>query len=266
MAPRRFFVEHAPDGAQELILAGAEAHHAVGVTRLREGGEIELRDGKGGAWTALIAAIEKNAVRVRVTGPREVRTESPLEITLGLAYSRPERMELVLRQATELGANRFAAFRAARSQYGLSDSRAAKREGRWLKIAREALCQCGRTVLPRIDLLPGLEEFLAGTGGGEPPVEAPPLKILALEGEKRSSLLSLRRRFPSPRRVVIATGPEGGWTGEEKSRLAGAGFLPAHLGPRILRFETAAAGFIAAVQLLWGDFGVSDGEPGAREE
>ena len=83
-----------------------------------------------------------------------------LAVTLALAHARSDRMEWIVRQATELGVQRLVAFRSARSQYGLDGDQAEKRRERWSKIAREALCQCGRIVLPEIVFLPDVASLI----------------------------------------------------------------------------------------------------------
>ena len=55
--------------------------------------------------------------------------------------------------------------------------------------------------------------------------------------------------------IVIAIGPEGGWSPRDREQLAAAGFQGLQLGPRILRTETAGLAAIAALQARLGDLG-----------
>jgi 16S rRNA (uracil1498-N3)-methyltransferase len=57
------------------------------------------------------------------------------------------------------------------------------------------------------------------------------------------------------RHVTLLTGPEGGFSHQERDVAKAAGFIPVRMGSRILRTETAALAALAAVQMLWGDFG-----------
>jgi len=81
------------------------------------------------------------------------------------------------------------------------------------------------------------------------PAEALKLTLDPL-GEHRLSTLQ-----PAPGGVVIAIGPEGGWSPRDRQALAEAGFQGLQLGPRILRTETAGLAAIAAVQARLGDLG-----------
>jgi 16S rRNA (uracil1498-N3)-methyltransferase len=179
-----------------------------------------------------------------------------LQLTLAMAFARMDRMDVVIRQATELGIHCFVAYRSARSQYGLSDGQGEKRRERWLKIAREAMCQCGRMRVPEIHVVSDLQKFIAektqSTAAGKS------LRLLALENEKQMSLNDLRRSFPQCNEVFAVIGPEGGWTAEEVHDFRESGYHAVRLGPRILRLETAAIAFVTLAQINWGDFSSPD--------
>lgn len=255
MTRRCFFVEKIEPEVGFVRLPAPASHHLEKVLRLRAGDPVEIRDGLGNAWTGVIERIEKGAATVRLTGKRESAAfESGLEITLALGLVRSDTMDLVVRQATELGVARLVLFRARRSQYGLAGVQARKKGERWARIAREAICQCGRTKVPEISIVADLDGFLdslgpeTGAAGGS-------LRIFAREGERDRSIESFRNSMPRCSHVVASVGPEGGWDDSEATRFEGAGFHPVHLGPRILRFETAAIALVSSVQLLWGDLG-----------
>jgi len=254
MTPRCFFTESINASDREAILDNPSAHHARNVLRLKPGEEIELRDGRGQGWRGRILDMNESRVRVQLLSECDESRESRLELTLGLALARGDRMDLVVRQATEIGAQRFVAFQAERSDYGLSFSQAEKRLLRWRKVSREAMCQCGRSYVPEIIMCASLTDFLV-----QAPLFACPekggLRVLAAERESGQNLLSLWSSRPMYRQVLAVVGQEGGWTSIELDQFLEADFQPVHLGPRILRFETAATVLLSCVQILWGDFG-----------
>ena len=56
---------------------------------------------------------------------------------------------------------------------------------------------------------------------------------------------------PAPRageRLLLAVGPEGGWTDEEVAFLESHGFARYSLGPRILRTDTALVSLLARLE------------------
>jgi 16S rRNA (uracil1498-N3)-methyltransferase len=254
MTSKRVLVESTTRVGEQMVLTGPAAHHLITVLRVRKGDRIELRDGRGGAWTAEITGLEGRTVQVRKVAEQVFATESPLQLSVALAFARAERMDLVIRQATELGVHRLVAFRSLRSQYGLSQRQAETRKVRWLKIAREALCQCGRIQLPEIFLVNDVAA-LVETARNWYDTCSPSLKVLAWEAEKHRGLRSLWQERPECRDVLLVIGPEGGFAAKDVEPMVKAGFHTVQLGPRTLRFETAAVSLIAGAQCLWGDLG-----------
>lgn len=259
MKRKRFISNTVKMGDEYVILKGAEAHHAGNVLRLEKGDAVETGDGRGRVWRGIVCDAGGDELRIRLIEEIPVANESPVDMILALAFARVERMELALRQATELGASRFIAFRATRSQYGLTGERARSRVERWQKIVDGALCQCGRTVAPQVSILENIRDLLERVRdweGGSAQI----LKLVAFEGSGGKNLLSLRRSFPVCERVLAVVGPEGGWESSEVEQLVTADFHLVHLGPRVLRLETAATAFLTSIQLLWGDFGDKSSE------
>ncbi len=259
MTRRCFFVPEVASNTRIFDLPAPLSRQLEGVLRARIGESIELLDGRGSAWECLITGIRRGIVSVSLVGKLDrPACESPLGVTLGVGIARSDTMDLVVRQAAEMGVSRLAVFRAARSQYGLSGKPAEKKKQRWSKIASEAICQCGRTRALGIDIFEDLGHFLTSFEREESST-ARTLKIFALERESGNALKNLRSETgPGIHRVLAVVGPEGGWDKLESSALIAAGFRPVSLGPRTLRLETAAVALICSIQLLWGDMNAGD--------
>ena len=269
MTRRCFFVPEVASDAKTFDLPPRLSRQLEGVLRAKVGESIELLDGRGSAWECLITRIRKGTVSVSLTGKLDrPECESSLSVTLGIGIARSDTMDLVVRQATEMGVSRLVIFRAARSQYGLSGKTTEKRKERWLKIASEAICQCGRTRTPEIEIFDDLDHFLTSLGGvscgivgdlTEQSAAEHTLKIFALERESGNTLKNLlKEKGPDIRRILAVLGPEGGWHTRESAALAAAGFRPVSLGPRTLRLETAAVALLSSLQILWGDMSTGD--------
>ncbi len=254
MTRKCFLIEDQDPETGVVDLADKTAHHVRHVLRLRPGQSIELRDGRGNGWCGVIREMNRQGIRVAVGEKQTVERESSLRLTLALAFSRSDRMDLVLRQATEMGVHRFIAFAAERSDYHLPGPQRDRRMERWRKITREALCQCGRMILPEVSMLPDAAALISHAAAREA-AEGEGLKILAREEAERQSLSALLDAYPACRRMLVVVGPEGGWSKGEGEQFLEAGFHAVHLGPRTLRLETAAVALLAAVQLLRGDLG-----------
>ncbi len=261
---RRCFPCSCPVGVpREIItLDRRVSHHMANVVRLKKGDDLELKDGRGGWCVARVEDVAPSGMRVRVIELLHRSTESPLHFSLCMAFARPERMDVVVRQATELGVTRLLGFKAQRSQYGLSRAQMDKRRERWERISLEAVCQCRRTVAPQVHLCEDVEALV---GEFREPEGAKVLKILAYESEGSpwgaSSPIGFSELSGFGHGAVVALiGPEGGWTTEEVGFFQSKGFVSLRMGPRILRYETAAAAVLSISQLLWGDMGTSFGQ------
>ena len=141
----------------------------------------------------------------------------------------------------ELGCGRIVPVLAERTEKHLAQA-AGKRVERWRRIALEAAKQSRRSDLPEIAAPAHLPEAFAGS-------EAPSLRILLSETEEDQPLLRiLEDENPTgSREILLAIGPEGGWSKGEISLFMDAGWQSASLGPRILRVETAAIAALAVV-------------------
>jgi 16S rRNA (uracil1498-N3)-methyltransferase len=155
-------------------------------------------------------------------------------------------MELVVQKATELGASRIVPLATERSIVKLEEGRGRERAERWRRIAQEAARQCGRADVPQVD---------------EPKDWAGLFGLLRAEPERRGLLLDpaapvrLSDAARGVSRVLIAIGPEGGFSLDEREAAARAGLLPATLGKLVLRTETAGLAALAILQHLHGELG-----------
>ena len=175
--------------------------------------------------------------------------ESPLDLTLGLALLRSERMELVVQKGTELGLKALVPVRSARCTVRLDPDRVAQRLERWRRIAKQAVKQCRRRVPLEIRPVAEMNEILAAAGTAD-------LKIMlheGLRGLKRHDLRSVMTRGTAPQTVWVLVGPEGGFTEAETASALQAGFEVIGMGPRTLRSETAALAIIAILGFELGD-------------
>jgi 16S rRNA (uracil1498-N3)-methyltransferase len=243
MAPSRFFLPTALDGScigRDVPLPDAVAHHALRVLRLGDGAPIVLFDGHGGEYAASLVAAGKRDARARVERFDAVERESATAVTLVQAIIAVDPMEIVVRKAVELGAAAIAPVIAARSQgSGAND----KRLAHWRAIAVAACEQCGRNRVPPVAAPVPFAEWLR-TAAGDAGV-----RVLLGPGARRSLAVSV----VGADRATLMIGPEGGWTDAEIDAAVACGVEVAHLGPRVLRAETAAIAALATINALAGD-------------
>lgn len=225
-----------------MRLEGADAHYAKDVLRLKVGAEVWLYDGAGLRAVAQVQALTRHQVQLQVAELEELPPAPPPAVTLLQALGKGEKMDTVVRQATELGVARIVPVHTERSV-----PRGEGRVERWRNIAEDAVRVSGRGHRPVIDEVRPLAEILASP-------RAERALVLALEqGEDLAQALGAAE--PIPRTIEVLIGPEGGLEPEEVETASKAGFLRAHLGPYTLRTETAGPALLAMIRFWASSFG-----------
>lgn len=225
-----------------LALPDTAANHLARVLRLREGDGCVLFNGDGHDYDARITTIGKRGVLVDVVGTRAVDNESPLHVTLLQGIARGEKMDLILQKATELGVSAILPVMAERTEVKLDAERAEKRVAHWRSVIASACEQSGRARLPTLSAPAALADAAR--------MVATDATKLTLDPTGDVSLATVEVASGA---VVVAIGPEGGWSPRDRDTLSAAGFTGLRLGPRILRTETAGLAAIAALQSRFGD-------------
>jgi len=224
-----------------VVVEGPEVQHLVRVLRAKKGDEVVAFDGQGQQWTAQIEELDNNQVHLHLGETQKTSLESPLAITLGIGVTKGDKLDVMVRMATELGVQVISPLYTHRSVP--SDMGDAKRQ-RLRRIALEACKQSRRNHLPQVNDPVALSSFLEGS-------DASSTRLILWEQE--GTLLSETLQTPPPKKVSVLIGPEGGWEESEIKEAQEHGFQCIHLGPRILRTETAVAAVLSALQSSWGD-------------
>ena len=232
MTRRRFIADEV--SGDHAALVGENADHLVRVLRARVGQEFDIATG-GAVRQGRIAFIEEG--RVEFDLGEEVSATALAEITLVLAVFKFDRMEWAIEKCTELGVSRIVPVISRRTDSHLVAA-SAKRVERWQRIARQAAEQSRRAVPPEIAVPVKISEALN--------VQAA-LRIVLAESEDQTLLRDIVKPDVADEGVVLAIGPEGGWTGDELQSFQQAGWISASLGSTILRAETAAMAATAVV-------------------
>jgi 16S rRNA (uracil1498-N3)-methyltransferase len=238
----RLYVPFPLAPGRNLELDDDSAHYVRTVLRLKKDAEILLFNGEGGEFLSVLREVSRSRVEVQINRRIERSAESSLQIFLGLGISRGDRMDWSVQKAVELGVNRITPILTERCLVQFKGEKKPQRLLHWQKIVRHAAEQSGRTRLPELQPIATIHEWLDHQQG---------LKVF-LDPHAATSLADLKPEAP---KVTLLTGPEGGFSDHERSRAESAGFIPVRLGARILRTETASLAALAAVQMLWGDFG-----------
>jgi len=243
---RRFFFDPKRRDGDNVTLSEEESRHILKVLRLQPGSEVELLDGLGAVYRAIITATGRRA-EARIEEIIASNEGSGRSLWVGQGILKGEKMDTVVQKCTELGVARMTPFRSSRCQGKLNAAQNRKKHERWQRIGVAACKQCFRPTLMQLDMPAGYDEFLVeNSGAGEV------LRLLFWEEEQDVHLHDIEDIRESGA-IAILLGPEGGFTREEVELARDQGWRTVSLGDRILRAETATLTAVSIVQFLSGN-------------
>jgi 16S rRNA (uracil1498-N3)-methyltransferase len=225
MTRRRWIADEV--SGNRAILTGNHAQHLARVLRARVGQEFDIATGLAVRKSRITSIAES---RVEFELGEEVPAPTAAKITLALAVFKFDRMEWAIEKCTELGVAHIVPLIARRTDAHLAAA-AIKRTERWRRIARQAAEQSRRAVPPEIAAPVELPAALGLPGD---------VRIVLAESEEKALLRDVLESLPQEAKIVLAVGPEGGWTISELRSFHQAGWTSASLGTKVLRAETAA--------------------------
>lgn len=227
-----------------VCLTGQQQHYLGRVLRLQAGDRVIAMNGQGTWWLCELLTTET----AKIIESIPVQTELPVAVTLMVALPKGNGFDDVVRCCTELGVSSIIPVVSDRTLLKPSPQKLS----RWRRIAAEAAEQSERQILPRIlepvAFATVLSDFTSAKLENNLLTKERKF-ICVARGESPHLLDSLQDR--SQEKIVIATGPEGGWTEAEVARAIGCGFQPVSLGRRILRSVTAPIVALSIVAAAW---------------
>jgi len=242
----KFHIRPEAISEDRVVFDEQETRHLVRVLRLRPGEIVQAIDGRGSEFTVRLESVHGRAAVGQILGHSDRSAESPCPITLAQGIPKGEKMEWIVKTVTELGAVRMVPLLTERVIVRLSLSRWRERQRRWQRVAKEAAKQCGRSVIPSVEAVRTLDEFIAEGPRAE-------LAVCLWEGEREGLREILDSVSGIPTSALLVAGPEGGLAAREVELLRSHGLRTAGLGPRILRTETAGPVGVALLQARFGD-------------
>jgi 16S rRNA (uracil1498-N3)-methyltransferase len=233
--PHRFYAPSLTETGS-VTLIDTECHHLNHVLRLRESDLVEVFDGNGGAATCRIQSLQKRSVVLEVIDFRQDSNSLP-DLTIATAVPKGDRFEWLVEKATELGVHRIIPLVTSRS---VVDPRENKLD-RLRQTVIAACKQSGRNQLMEITPVTHWTEFLVAISTNYHTLIAHP--------SPRGNPVTEHALSDRSRPILIAIGPEGGFSDEEIEAALAAGAVPIRLGDHILRIETAVIAIAAKILL-----------------
>ncbi|MEC5149960.1 16S rRNA (uracil(1498)-N(3))-methyltransferase [Cryobacterium sp. GrIS_2_6] len=238
--------EDCPVGAVATI-TGAEARHAVTVSRVRPGEHLIAGNGSGLLLETTVEEAEPGRLALRIDSARSVARPSP-RIRLVQALAKGDRDEMAVQAATELGVDGVVPWAAARSVTRWEGQKVVKGRERWRAIVREASKQSIRPWLPDVADLTSTKQLAVLAQGTrmlllEPTADIRLTRLPSVDDAADAADV----QATAARDIVLVVGPEGGIAASELEMLEAAGALRVRLGDTVLRTSTAGPAALAVL-------------------
>ncbi len=241
MGTHRIYQDTALQSGATITLSPGATHYLAQVRRLHADEPLILFNGLGGEYSAQILDISKNKINVKVGSYHDVNVESSCQTILVQGVARGEKMDLIVQKAVELGVTEISPILTERCTVKLDAEKKIKRQKHWQEIIISACEQCGRNIIPKINLPMDFSEWIKNFKGRG--------ILLSPKGKNKMGDLN----FTEQETLNIVVGPEGGLSPQEVDICLKRNFFTLNLGPRVLRTETAPLVTLAVLQSHFGD-------------
>lgn len=235
---QRYFITSEEKNTE--LITGEKYHHIVNVMRAKINDEIELSY-DGVIYLSKIIEINNASLKYSVIDQYYFDSEFMFNVTILQGYPKGDKIDDIIKHSTELGVNKIIPALMERSIVKLDENKRQNRKERLQKIALEASMQSKRNVVPIIGDIVGLNKIDYSEYN---------IKILAYEEEAKNennNFTTIIKSLKKNDNVIIAIGPEGGFSNNEVDYLKSKGFVACSLGKRILRTETASLYVLSAI-------------------
>ncbi len=239
---QQYFVSGMIRLQEPVLLNDQQRHHIQTVLRMKEHQQIRMVDESQRAFLCELHQQGNDLCAIPICMLESVIHR--VSITLALALIKGERWDYALQKCSELGVDSIQPLITSRCVVKLKEADQSKKLQRWNRITMEACEQCHRSDLVTVHKPCTIAQMVSMNA------EA---KLLAYENAdaQSESIVSFINDHPHIQSIVIAIGPEGGFTKDEVMQFHELDFRSISLGRRILRAETAAMSAVNILSLLY---------------
>ena len=241
----RFHVPTVDDGAERVDLPDDEAEHLVRVLRLGVGDEVDVFDGRGGMWRAVIVFANKKAAAIRPLERATAARELDVHVTLVMSVLKGDKMDDVVRDAVMLGVAAIHPVVSERAETSMAAMARTNRIARWERIAVSSAKQCARAVVPAVHHATPLDWYWNESTDAA--------RVMCVEPAAALDDARSAQQIAKAKAVHLIVGPEGGWSVTEVAAAHDAGAILMSLGPRTLRADAVPIVALTALLTTWGE-------------
>ncbi len=227
----KFFVNNSDISGDKIYLDGENMHHLVNVLRCKINEEVTVSDSSGFDYTCIIDSISKENVILKITDKMKSAAEPLVKISLFQGLPKGDKLSLIVEKCVEAGVYEITPVNMSRCVSRLTPKDFSKKKERFEKISMSAAKQSGRGIVPSVNDLITLKEFLERAKDYD-------LVVFPYEEAKGYTLKDAVKGFVGEK-IAVIIGPEGGFSEDEVKLIESYKIKPVTLGSRILRTETA---------------------------
>ena len=242
-----FFIDSSTIHGDRVTITGDLGHHLRASLRVQIGQTVWLTDEQRNRYHAKVTEITPAELTAHIQDRMRGPDETCPRILLAQALLKGDHMDWIIQKATELGTYGIVPLITHRGVVRPQATRVSGQVSRWQRIALEAAQQSEQWHVPEIEPPRGSRQFFMD--------RAAPLKLMLAERAESESLRTLPLGSDPQDVIVIAIGPEGGWSTDELTVAGEQGFRSTTLGPGILRSETASLAALTILQSRLGRLG-----------
>lgn len=217
-------------------LSDDDLYHIKTVMRMKNDELVEVIYDK----KLYICRVDTNSNLVTIDHEKETFSDE-VDITLIIPLLKETKMDLIMQKSTELGVSKIIPMNMERSIIKIDKSKYDKKRERWQKICKEASEQSKRNIIPVVCELASLDTLETLKG----------VKLVCSTAEKEKNLKKILQTKNNCATLILAIGPEGGFTADEENTFVSCGFEKVSLGNRIMRVETVPLFLLSVINYIY---------------
>lgn len=230
-----YFIKKRDIEGETITIKGKEFKHLREVLRTKVDDTVVLITGDGEEFHALITKIKSTHITAKIRKITRKSNEPGIYVAVAISPPKAKRMDWFIEKATEIGVSEIFPVLTKRSVVIPGSGKVS----RWRRIARSAVKQSERSILPKIRDVISVDDLLRVS------VEFP-CKFIAYEKERKGRVEE-KLMGKKETKILAFVGPEGGFEEWEIRDSINKGFLPISLGITKLRTETAGIAVLTRI-------------------
>lgn len=208
---------------KDLIIDDEDKRHIINVMRMNIGECFNIVYDKT-LYTCRITNITKKDVKYEIIEKMKLENNKKYKVILATSLIKEQKMDYVLQKSTELGVDEIIPIISERTIIKVDN-----KKNRWNKILKESSEQSHRCEMPIMHEITRLKDIINYKAD---------LKIICNTMEMSKNIKKVLQDNKKSDTILIAIGPEGGFSEDEVKLLIDNGFASVTLGNNILRAET----------------------------